>query len=449
MKKIEVAVLDSKISDLYTAELFHSKFASETHDMFNLHGTLCYLIIKQTSNGLVMSNYEILTENERGKVENLELALKWCVDKGIYLANLSFGSNHFLDNQQIKSVVNCYANKGMILVVATSNDVFSSYPAKFSSVIGVAQNHIRYQDEDLRSHIGVDILAPSEHKINVFGTQIETEKCNSYAAPYICSMVGKLFQKYGILTIKQTKKILLQDDFHEPYMPDWISKAYIYGKRPTTKAPFYFQEVSDPSQADTIVLCEGAEVGANALVGKHCVNLTEEKIDSFDNNYFFWSSQNRVQQIQKANPTEHDFDIPIISLTIPESEDNWDVLFQLKSLFVKEHYNAYVTSWEKSSVLYDIEFLPPLKNKDSVQIRHFLYWETYYNQSDVLLISNYKEITKKYISTDIDIIIKRESYGYDIEIVENDQHHKSILKNICLDQTVIKKIYQQLLLLLQ
>ena len=96
-----------------------------------------------------------------------------------------------------------------------------------------------------------------------------------------------------------------------------------------------------------------------------------------------------------------------------------------------------------------IEFLPPLKNKDSVQIRHFLYWETYYNQSDVLLISNYKEITKKYISTDIDIIIKRESYGYDIEIVENDQHHKSILKNICLDQTVIKKIYQQLLLLLQ
>ena len=83
MKKIEVAVLDSKISDLYTAELFHSKFASETHDMFNLHGTLCYLIIKQTSNGLVMSNYEILTENERGKVENLEFAMKWCDEKGI------------------------------------------------------------------------------------------------------------------------------------------------------------------------------------------------------------------------------------------------------------------------------------------------------------------------------------------------------------------------------
>lgn len=36
MKKIEVAVLDSKINDLYTAELFYSKFTSEAHDMYLL-----------------------------------------------------------------------------------------------------------------------------------------------------------------------------------------------------------------------------------------------------------------------------------------------------------------------------------------------------------------------------------------------------------------------------
>lgn len=122
-------------------------------------------------------------------------------DKKIHLANLSFGSNHFLDSPQIKKVVNYYVNKGMILVVATSNDFFSSYPAKFSSVIGVAQNHLRYQDEALLSHIGVDILAPSKHKINVFETQIETEMCNSYAAPYICSIgrytVSKAWYPYN------------------------------------------------------------------------------------------------------------------------------------------------------------------------------------------------------------------------------------------------------------
>ena len=449
MKKIEVAVLDSKINDLYTAELFYSKFTSEAHDMYDLHGTLCYLIIKQTSNRLIVSNYEILTENERGKVEDLELALKWCADKKIHLANLSFGSNHFLDSPQIKKVVNYYVNKGMIIVVATSNDFFSSYPAKFSSVIGVAQNHLRYQDEALLSHIGVDILAPSKHKINVFETQIETEMCNSYAAPYICSMVGTLFQKHGILTIKQTKKMLLQNEFHEPYVPDWISNAYIYGKRPTSKAKFYFQEVSDPSQADTIIVCEGAKVGTNDFIGKHCVNLTEERINSFDDNYFFWTSQNRTHQIEKANPAEHDFDIPVISLTIPELEDSLELLFQLKNLFAKERYNAYVASSEKSCVLYDIEFLPVLENRDTPQIKYFLYWETYYNQSDILLISNYKEVTEKYIPTDIDIIIKKESSGYDIEITENDQHHKSTLKKICLDQTAIKEIYQQLLLLLQ
>ena len=126
-----------------------------------------------------------------------------------------------------------------------------------------------------------------------------------------------------------------------------------------------------------------------------------------------------------------------------------ELLFQLKNLFAKERYNAYVASSEKSCVLYDIEFLPVLENRDTAQIKHFLYWETYYNQSDILLISNYKEVTEKYIPTDIDIIIKKESSGYDIEITENDQHHKSTLKKICLDQTAIKEIYQQLLLLLQ
>ena len=126
-----------------------------------------------------------------------------------------------------------------------------------------------------------------------------------------------------------------------------------------------------------------------------------------------------------------------------------ELLLQLKNLFAKERYNAYVASSEKSCVLYDIEFLPVLENRDTAQIKHFLYWETYYNQSDILLISNYKEVTEKYIPTDIDIIIKKESSGYDIEITENDQHHKSTLKKICLDQTAIKEIYQQLLLLLQ
>lgn len=449
MKKIEVAILDSRISDLYRADLLHFKFVSEIHNIYNLHGTLCYLIIKQTSNRLLMSNYEILTENQCGKVDNLELALKWCVEKKISLANLSFGSNHFLDRQQIKKVVNHYVNKGMILVVATSNDFFSCSPAKFSSVIGVAQNHLKYQDEALLSHIGVDVLAPSKHKIDIFGTQIETEMCNSYAAPYICSIVGTLFQKHGILTIKQTKRILLQDDFHEPYVPDWISRAYIYGKRPASKAQFYFEEVQSPSQADTIILCEGAEVRANDFIGKHCVNLTEDEISGFDDDFFFWSSQNRIQQVEKANPAEHDFDIPVISLTIPELEDSLELLFQLKNLFAKEHYNAYAASSEKNCVLYDIEFLPVLENKDNSQIKHFLYWETYCNQSDILLICNHKSIAEKCLVADIDIIIKKESANYNVDIIENEQQHRIGLKNLCLNENVVEELFRQLLSLLQ
>ena len=144
---------------------------------------------------------------------------------------------------------------------------------------------------------------------------------------------------------------------------------------------------------------------------------------------------------------------PIVSVgggaVVMKNFGSLELLFQLKNLFAKERYNAYVASSEKSCVLYDIEFLPVLENRDTAQIKHFLYWETYYNQSDILLISNYKEVTEKYIPTDIDIIIKKESSGYDIEITENDQHHKSTLKKICLDQTAIKEIYQQLLLLLQ
>ena len=89
-------------------------------------------------------------------------------------------------------------------------------------------------------------------------------------------------------------------------------------------------------------------------------------------NYFFWTSQNRTHQIEKANPAEHDFDIPVISLTIPELEDSLELLFQLKNLFAKERYNAYVASSEKSCVLYDIEFLPVLENRRYCENQIFL-----------------------------------------------------------------------------
>ena len=89
-------------------------------------------------------------------------------------------------------MVNQYANKGLIIIAATANSGYTAFPASFSNVIGVkAKDTFNIDAEGLRDK-GVDFAAPSEHKIWFGGNDITLQKSNSYAAPYVTAMAGRL-----------------------------------------------------------------------------------------------------------------------------------------------------------------------------------------------------------------------------------------------------------------
>ena len=95
----------------------------------------------------------------------------------------------------IRQLVNQYANKGLSIIAATANSGYTAFPASFSNVIGVkAKDTFNIDAEGLRDK-GVDFAAPSEHKIWFGGNDITLQKSNSYAAPYVTAMAGRLMME--------------------------------------------------------------------------------------------------------------------------------------------------------------------------------------------------------------------------------------------------------------
>ena len=117
-----------------------------------------------------------------------------------------------------------------------------------------------------------------------------------------------------------------------------------------------------------------------------------------------------------------------------------------KKIFSKDYYNAYIVSSKINCVLHNIEFVPVelLRNKDSC-VRNFLYWETYYNQSDILLISNSLHEVDSSVKADVNILIRRTYNGYEVDISDCKIKKSFFFKGCLTDKKIIKKLYKQLI----
>ena len=92
-------------------------------------------------------------------------------------------------------------------------------------------------------------------------------------------------------------------------------------------------------------------------------------------------------QIKKSAVRPVDINIPIIICKIDKWQDEMLWLFKLRKYFGDDGYNIYPISETIESVLYDMEYIPKqlLRKKNMDQIHNFLYWQTYFNQSDAVL----------------------------------------------------------------
>ena len=246
LREDRIAIIDNGISrDLISKEKIQSQIVIddnnkciEDKDEVQItdfpHGTFCALIIEKYNSHCMLNSVRILDKNGRGGSNKIEPALEWCYQNNIRVVNLSFGTTNFHECEKLKKLVNKYVYSGMILVAATANSGFVSYPASFTNVIGVATTGSPLSSSKDYMQMGIDTVVPSEHIIKIFDEEIKTSLSNSYAAPFVCALIANRLntdKNLGIIKLKEYVKDQSHIEMIEGvYDPDLVYKAYVVGK---------------------------------------------------------------------------------------------------------------------------------------------------------------------------------------------------------------------------
>lgn len=399
INRITVGVVDSIFdsSVINDDKLISNSLYKKDNSLVELtHGMLCAMIIKTHIPATIIEDIEILNKNGIGHVSKLKYALEQCINRNIAIVNMSFGTTHFLDIAFIRKTINYYVNKGIIIVVATSNDGYTTYPAALSNVISVAAGDGFGIDRDMQIQKGIDFNAPSDHEITIEGAAFRLGRSNSYAAPYVTAMVGNLINKNGMMTVDEIRRSLAPEGTVFIYSPDWIVKAWISPEYKRKDTEFYFDEDERElricmDDIDTLVLCTRSEMERYGDLEKYIVYLGDENIRPSFSRKRYWNKKVRMEQVMSSKEKEDVIDIPVICCVFSRETDIIRMLCQFKKLFADDGYNAYTGCSLVDSPLYDLEYLPheeDLQNK----LEDFIYWQTYYQQSDLILIgTEYEE----------------------------------------------------------
>ena len=183
MNSIKIAVIDNGIdSALISFDLENkvyvdcaSECVTDDKDMSSvgfIHGTFCAYIIKINTINSKIYSIRILDEKGKGLINSISPALEWCYKNGIRLVNLSLGTTHFRDKNKIREIINSYAYKGIIIVAATSNSGYTTYPASFSNVISVEVGDDFCFAEYAQKEKGIDFSAPVKQELFLGKTPI-------------------------------------------------------------------------------------------------------------------------------------------------------------------------------------------------------------------------------------------------------------------------------------
>ena len=416
------------------------------------HGTFCALIVEKYNSHCILDSVRILDKTGKGGIEKIEPALEWCYQNNIRVVNLSFGTTNFNECEKLKKLINKYAYNGMIIVAATANSGFVSYPASFTNVIGVATigSPLSYSKDYMQ--MGIDTVVPSEHMVKMFDEEIRTSLSNSYAAPYVCALIVNRLNIDKALDIKKLKEYAREQSHTEMvggvYEPDWVYRAYVTGRKKTSRADYYFETVSGEfneirEEVDTVIACSVADLERLDAKNKNVIYLGKEDIYNIDVQGFFWSRETRQQQILNNHYQGNSLEVPVVVLAIETAIDSFYILTELKRAFACDGYNAYTIEMEPECVLYGLEYMPePVSDYEAWKT--FIESQVFYKQSDLVIwcvpLDDKEKFLKVYPDCDVEIILCNEGENILAKFsFENEKVEKRISR--LLDREEIEEIY--------
>jgi thermitase len=151
-----------------------------------------------------------------GLVDNINSGIKWAIDKGADVINMSLGIQHTGGGLPHQEVVDYAERKGVTIVAASGNDGTEKlyYPGSLPYVIAVGAFDEMGNIAPFSTYGKLDLVAPGT---NIYSTYLNNDYAfstgTSHASPFVAGVVALLksyaFEKRGIrLSDQQVKHIL-------------------------------------------------------------------------------------------------------------------------------------------------------------------------------------------------------------------------------------------------
>jgi subtilisin family serine protease len=178
-------------------------------DLFG-HGTACAGIIRRVAPECRLHSIRVLGERLTGKGTVFAAGLRWAVDHGMRVVNMSLSTGKAEYFSTFHELADVAYFRGVMLVCAVNNVPGPTYPSQYSSVFSVAA-HDRHDPFgfDYNPNPPVEFGAPGmDVEVAWSGGQTITATGNSFAAPHITGLVARILSKHPSLTPFEMKTVL-------------------------------------------------------------------------------------------------------------------------------------------------------------------------------------------------------------------------------------------------
>ncbi|MGI8699639.1 MAG: S8 family serine peptidase [Nocardioidaceae bacterium] len=174
------------------------------------HGTACAGIIRLLAPEAEIYSVRVLGSNLRGKGSLFFAGIRWCLDAGMNVVNMSLSSGSDQWFGPLHQIADDAYFRNTVLVCAVNNVPGPTYPSQYSSVLSVAAREgkdpfaIAYNPrppvEFGACGIDVDVAWSGGKSITATG--------NSFATPHIAGLATLLLSKHPTLTPFHVKTVL-------------------------------------------------------------------------------------------------------------------------------------------------------------------------------------------------------------------------------------------------
>jgi subtilisin len=179
-------------------------------DLFG-HGTACAGIIRSLAPEAELFSVRVLGARLTGKGMVFAAGLRWAIDHGMQVVNLSLSTGRRDYFAVFHELVDEAYFANVMLVCAVNNVTGPTYPSQYASVFSVAANEATDPERfDYNPAPPVEFGAPGiDVEVPWLGGSSIRATGNSFAAPHIAGLVARILGKHPGLTPFQVKTILL------------------------------------------------------------------------------------------------------------------------------------------------------------------------------------------------------------------------------------------------